>query len=210
MSTQSHSSNGDSAARDADDAGLTPAEIALALESYYPRLKGLVWAQMVKLTGRSPDQFTETPTVHTNDLCMALLNQRKPFRDAEHLMAVASIRCMQIVVDYLRKRGRAKRGGGNRGVPLTTDTPDGCPGPEAWLMRDGIEDALTRFAEEHQRKSQALMLRAFMGRSIPEIAEILGISTATVERELNAARAYLQASLSDWNESNDERAATQK
>ncbi|MBX3323907.1 MAG: hypothetical protein KF757_13055 [Phycisphaeraceae bacterium] len=210
MSTQVPIPNGDGADPGLSEATLTPAEIALALETYYPRLKGLVWAQMVKLTGRSPDQFTETPTVHTNDLCMALLNQRKPFRDAEHLMAVASIRCTRIVVDYLRKRGRAKRGGGNRGVPLATDTPDGRPGPEAWLMRDGIEDALTRFAEEHPRKSQALMLRAFMGRSTADISEMLGISTATVERELKAARAYLQASLSDWNESIDERSATHK
>lgn len=199
--------NGDTTDPGGDAGGLSPAELDLALATHYTRLQGLVRAQMARLTGRNLDQFTESPTAHTNDLCMDLVNQRQPFRDAEHMLAVASIRCRQILVDYLRKRGRAKRGGGNRGAPLTADIPDGRDGIESWLLRDGIEEALTRYVEEFPKQSQVLTLRVFFGRSIEETADLLGISTSTVEKAMRAARAYLRAVMEDGDRPSDERAA---
>jgi DNA-directed RNA polymerase specialized sigma24 family protein len=184
-----------------------PLEIANALESYYPRLKGLVRAQMSRLAGGGVDQFTESATVHTDDLCMELLNQRQPFRDAEHMMAVASIRCTQLVVDYLRRRSRRKRGGGRRGGALPTELVDDRAGPAQWLLRDGVAEALTRYTEEFPRQAQTLMLRAFFGQATAQIAEILGTSTATVERDLRLARAYFRSLMADDLEEPDERAS---
>ena len=187
--------------------GLGPAEIALALETHYPRLKGLVRSQMARLSGRNPEGFTEPPTAIANDLCMQLINQRQPFRDAEHMMAVASIRCTHIVVDYLRERGRKKRGGGNRGSPLPNDLTDDRPTPASWLLRDGVAEALSRYTEEFPRQSQTLMLRVFFGRTIPEVAALLGVSTSTVDRDMQAARAYFRAVMSDRDEPTDGREA---
>lgn len=186
---------------------LGPIEIAEALEAYYPRLKGLVRSQMTRLAGRSVEQFTESPTVHADDLCMELLSQRQRFRDAEHMMAVASIRCTQLVVDYLRKRMRKKRGGGRRGAPLPDDLAEARSGPSPWLLRDGVDEALTRYTDEFPRQAQTLMLRTFFGQPTSEVAEILGVSTATVERDMQAARAYFRVIMGDGDPSSDEAAA---
>lgn len=181
-------------AHDGEDVGeFGPLQIAQALEAYYPRLKGLVRAQMIRLSGRGLDQFTETPTVHADDLCMELLDQRQRFRNAEHMMAVASIRCTQLVVDYLRRRSRRKRGGGRRGGSLPSEMVDDRAGPARWLLRDGVAEALTRYTAEFPRQSQTLMLRTFFDRSTAETAAILGISTATVERDMRTARVYFRA-----------------
>ena len=181
------------ASADGPGAEYGPLQVAQALETCYPRLKGLVRAQMTRLAGRGLDQFTETPTVHADDLCMELLSQRQPFKDAEHMMAVASIRCTQILVDYLRRRTRRKRGGGHRGGKLPRDLVDDRGQPAEWLMRDGVTEALTRYTQEFPRQAQTLMLRAFFGRSTSEAAELLGVSTATVERDMRAARTYFQS-----------------
>lgn len=179
--------------------GLTHAEIVTALETHYPRLKGLVRARMGRLTRRPLDQFTDSPTVHANDICMALLQQRQPVRDAEHLMAIATLQCMRIVVDYLRRRRRLRRGGGSRRVSI--DQPDqveeeaGVPIIDRWLLQEGINDALARLVDEHPRVAQVLMLRVFLDRSIADVAAVLDLSTATVERDLRQARVYLRALL---------------
>ena len=171
---------------------LTEAEIEAALNTNYDRLRGLVCASLARTTRLAPQQLTNPPTAITNDVCMILLRQKQPFRDAEHLMAVASIHCMRLVVDYLRRRSRAKRGSGNRGSPLPNDLASHDGSPASWLLRDGINEALTRLAEDYPRQAQAVMLHAFFGRSVGEIAEPMGVGTATVERELKKAKVYLR------------------
>jgi len=176
---------------------MTPAEVESALAANYDRLRGLVYAYLAKTTHLKPEQLTNPPTAISNDLCMVLLGQKQPFRDDEHLMAVASIHSMRLVVDYLRRRSRAKRGGGNRGAPLPEHLTADDKSPASWLQRDGISEALTRLAEEHPRLAQVLMLKVFFEQSTNETAELVGISTATVERDLQKANAYLRAMIND-------------
>jgi RNA polymerase sigma factor (TIGR02999 family) len=176
---------------------LSPAEVAATIERYYPTLRGLVRGQVWRATGRRGDHLTEPPTALTHELCAALLDQRQPFRDPEHVLAVASVRCMHIVIDYLRRRGRAKRGGGDRGATLPNDVCDTQAEPGAWLLREGVEEALMTFTQKYPRQSAVLTLRVFMGRTIEETAASLGASCATVERDLRAARAYLRAMIGD-------------
>jgi len=175
---------------------VTPAEIEAALGANYDRLRALVCTYFPRNTRLRPEQLTNSPTALTNDLCMVLLNQKQPFRDSEHLMAVASIHCMRLVVDYLRHRSRAKRGGGKRGTPLPVHLAAIDDAPASWLLRDGINEALTRLAEELPRQAQVVMLHLFFGRTIAETAELIGIGTATVERDLQQANAYLRAIMS--------------
>lgn len=200
---------------------MSHAQIVAALEAHYPRLKGLVRDRMMQLTKRPLDQLTDSPTVHTDDVCMALLQQRQPFRDTEHLMAIATLQCTRIVVDYLRRRGRVRRGGGQRGVSLSAASgkrpgsegrAGGLGNParnrgsenaepdvalEKWHLREGINDALSRLAKDHPRVAQVLMLNVFMDLTIDDVAGVLELSTATVERDLREARVYLRALLMD-------------
>ena len=173
--------------------GMTLEDDKLALETNHERLRGLIYSYLAKTTRLRPEQLTNPPTAITNDVCMILLHQKQPFRDTEHLMAVASIHCMRLVVNYLRHRSRAKRGGGDRGAQLPDHLATHDKSPASWLLRDGINEALTRLSEDYPRQAQVVMLRAFFGRSVGEIAELIGVGTATVERELRKAKVYLRA-----------------
>ena len=54
-----------------------------------------------------------------------------------------------------------------------------------------LDDALTELAAFDPRKSQVAELRFFTGLTLQEVADVLGISIATVEREWQTARAWL-------------------
>lgn len=90
-------------------------------------------------------------------------------------------------------------GGGCRGGVLAPDVAADGEGPpdiaERRPLRDGIDEALTRFAEANPRQAQVLTLRVFMDRTTVEVAEILGIGSVTVEQDLREAiRALLAES----------------
>jgi RNA polymerase sigma factor (TIGR02999 family) len=119
---------------------------------------------------------------------LRLLDQ-KPF-DTEnrmHFLAVASRLMRQILVDYARSRGAAKRGADLR-VEL-----DGAV--IAARERDidvlALDDALTQLTELDEQQGRIVEMRFFAGLSVEEIGEVLGISRSTVKREWNVAKAWL-------------------
>ncbi len=86
-----------------------------------------------------------------------------------------------------------KRGGGVAPVTLHEDCVAG--GGDADIV--DIDDALTRLAEIDARKSDILVLHFFGGMTFEETAEALGISPATVDRDLRFAKAWLANELKD-------------
>jgi RNA polymerase sigma factor (TIGR02999 family) len=58
-----------------------------------------------------------------------------------------------------------------------------------------LDDALSALAEIDPRQAQIVEMRFFAGLTVEETAELLGISEATVKREWNSARAFLQREL---------------
>ncbi len=64
-----------------------------------------------------------------------------------------------------------------------------------------LDDALTDLARLDERKARIVEMRYFGGLSVEETAEVLGISTATVDREWKRARAWLYAQLAGGSES---------
>jgi RNA polymerase sigma factor (TIGR02999 family) len=113
--------------------------------------------------------------------------------DRAHFLALASQVMRNLLVDRARARAAAKRGGGS--VPLELDearwTSD--EDPETVMELDG---ALARLAALSPRQSQVLQHRYFGGLSLEETAAALGVSLATVKRELRLARAWLALELS--------------
>ena len=174
---------------------LTPEEIAEAIEHFYPQFKGIVRARLARHAHRPAHQITFSPTEFANELCIGLMTQPQPFRSREHLMGVATVRCSQIIIDYLRRRSRLKRGGGVRPDPISENIPNRGNFTDDIIFRDGFEQALTQFTHEYPAEAWVLTLKVAFGLTNSEIAEIAEISTATVERYLRAARVYLIASL---------------
>ena len=123
-----------------------------------------------------------------NEAYMRLVEQR-PFdtNSRGHFLAVASRLMRQILVDYARSHGAAKRGADNR-VELDLSLVLARV-PSADVI--AVDDALTNLAKLDEQQSRIVELRFFGGLAIEEIAESLSISASTVKRDWNVAKAWL-------------------
>lgn len=119
---------------------------------------------------------------------LRLLDQR-PFdtENRAHFLAVASRLMRQILVDYARGHGAAKRGA-DRIVDL--DTCLVIPQMQSTDMV-ALDDALKDLTRLDQQQGQIVELRFFGGLATEEIAEVLDISPSTVKRDWNVAKAWL-------------------
>src|SRR5262249_40360156 len=114
------------------------------------------------------------------------------FRDRAHFLSMASRLMRRVLIDHARARRALRRGGG----PTETDLEHAFEIPDTQI--DAIVDldeALTRLEKNDPRQSQILEQRFFGGLSLEETAEAVGVSLATVKRELRFARAWLATEL---------------
>jgi RNA polymerase sigma factor (TIGR02999 family) len=101
----------------------------------------------------------------------------------------------RILVDHARRRLAEKRGGGLEQVTLVGDEEVAADGPKAIDVL-ALHDALERLAVFDPQQERIVELRYFGGLTIEEVAEVIGISRATVVREWTIAKAWLRADLS--------------
>lgn len=107
-------------------------------------------------------------------------------------LALASQVMRNLLVDRARARTAAKRGGGQ--APLELDET-------LWVSDENLDnvaaldEALTRLEAVSPRQGELLQHRYFGGLSLEESATALGVSLATVKRELRSARAWLALEL---------------
>jgi RNA polymerase sigma-70 factor, ECF subfamily len=136
------------------------------------------------------------PTALVNEAYLRLVNQRQvDWRNRAQFFGLAAKLMRNLLVDYVRERRAAKRGGGQYNLSLTyVDQAERRAQSEIDLI--ALDEALNRLSALSARQSRIIELRFFGGLTIPETAEALGISHATVEREWNAARAWLYSELS--------------
>lgn len=110
-----------------------------------------------------------------------------------HFFAIAAQLMRQILVDYARRHRASKRGSGV--CMLTLGDVEALP-----QRKDvdvvALNDALNALAEIDPRQSHVVELRFFAGLSLEETSEVMGIGTATVQRDWTAARAWLYREIS--------------
>jgi RNA polymerase sigma factor (TIGR02999 family) len=119
---------------------------------------------------------------------LRLVDQR-PF-DSEnraHFLAVASRLMRQILVDYARTHGAAKRGADRR---VELDTSVVLPQVRSTDLV-ALDDALNNLTSLDEQQGRIVELRFFGGLSTEEIAAVLGISPSTVKRDWSVAKAWL-------------------
>lgn len=112
--------------------------------------------------------------------------------DQEHFCAIASRTMRQILTDHARRRLSAKRGGGRADSPLDSFVLSVADSVD--LV--GLDMALEKLRQLDPREASVVELRFFAGFNVPEVANALGVSIATVERDWVAARAWLRRELS--------------
>ena len=142
------------------------------------------------------DGHTLQATALINEAYIKLVDCDVSWQNRAHFMAIAARSMRRILVDHARANQREKRGGQDLMVTLH-DTQIAGQGHEPDLL--DIEDALHRLAELDERKSNIIELSFFGGMTYDEIAEAVGVSPATVDRELRFAKAWLKRHLSESN-----------
>ena len=125
-----------------------------------------------------------------------LLGQNPPqWESRTHFFAIAAQLMRQILVDYARRRRASKRGSGV--CMLTLEDAVALPQrKDKDVDVIALDDALNTLAELDPRQSRVVELRFFAGLSLEETSEVMGIATATVQRDWTAARAWLHREIS--------------
>jgi RNA polymerase sigma factor (TIGR02999 family) len=167
-------------------------------ESALERLMPLVYAELRRMArrymaGESPGHTLQT-TALVNEAYLRLIDQRKVrWRNRAHFYGVSAQLMRRILVDMARSRRYQKRGGHARKVALDD-------GHTMVKERDqdlvALDDALKTLADLDPRKARVVELRFFGGLSVEETAGVLDVSTDTVTRDWNAAKAWLYREVS--------------
>ena len=124
-----------------------------------------------------------------NETYLRLVDQRRvQWRDRTHFFAISARMMRRILVDHARNQRAEKRGGTQRAVYL--GLPNGI-GKDQGLDLVALDEALDALSALDPQQAQAIELRFFGGLTTREIADALGVSTATVTRDLVTAKAWL-------------------
>jgi RNA polymerase sigma factor (TIGR02999 family) len=163
------------------------------------RVASLVYQDLRRLAAfhlqgeAAPLTFQATELVHEAYLRVCKLD-RMDWQGRAHFISVVTTTMRRILVDHARARRAAKR---DASLQVMTSSIL----PEASIDVLAMDEALNRLAQRYPRCGQVVEHRFFGGLEFAEIAEVLQVSLATVERDWRFARAWLQKNLSADRES---------
>lgn len=168
----------------------------------FAELVGIVYADLRRLAssflGRERANHTLSATDLVHDAYERLVDQSQvDWKGRAHFLAIAARSMRRILIDHARKHARAKRGGDWQRVTFHSD--EVAPVADSGLdLEDllALDSALEKLTELDEREARIVELRFFGGSSIPEIAETLGMSTRSVERDWAHAKSWLRRELS--------------
>lgn len=151
----------------------------------YPHLREVAAAYVRR--ERNPDVIQATALVH--ELYLRLLNQRKAaWEDRRHFYTFSAKVMRMILIDHARQGQAQMRGGDLQRVPLSDDLPWINIGSAQLL---DLNRALDELAQLDAGKVQLIELRYFLGCTAEETASLVGVSKATVDRELKFIKSWL-------------------
>jgi RNA polymerase sigma factor (TIGR02999 family) len=162
------------------------------------------------IAGRQMDgeriEHTWGPSALVNEALLKLLgiNQLEQLKNRRMLFAAAARAMRQTLIDHARSRQAVRRGGGWRRTAID-DVVDQFRQNNVNI--DDLHEALDALAETHPRPIQAIDLRFFGGHTVAEIAELLGSSKSTIEKDLALGRELLRQWLSSDDPLSDVNAA---
>lgn len=161
------------------------------------RLMPLVYAELRRMARRymwqQPSGHTLQTTALIHEAYLRLVgHSEKRWESRAHFFGVAAQAMRHILVDYARARHAGKRGGEARVVSLDEAA---IVSEERAAELVSLDDALKELGRLSPRQSQVVELRYFGGLSVTETAEVLKVSSDTVTRDWNHAKAWLHREL---------------
>lgn len=144
---------------------------------------------------RERANHTLQATALVHEAYMQLVDQtRVDWKNRAHFFGVAAQLMRRILVEHARAHHAQKRGGAANKLSLE-EAINYFPQKESNLV--ALDDSLKELERLDPRQSKIVELRFFGGLTTDEVSEVMGISTATIEREWRSARAWLHTQLSD-------------
>ena len=162
-----------------------------ALEKLTPHVYRELHALARSYLRRGRPNQTLQPTALINEAYLRLLGQSEPiqFENRAHFFGIAARLMRMVLVDYSRARDAAKRGGSAEAVTLAESlAPSDARAPDVLE----IDEALDQLAHVDARKAKVIELKYFGGMEREEIATALGLTVATVKRDLRLGEAWLR------------------
>ena len=165
------------------------------------RIFPLVYDELRRVAGRilsgerADHTFNPTDLVHEAWLRLGLAPGAgvvMPAVDRSHFLGITVRAMRQVLIDHARRRGANKRGAGAVRVTLGDSVGANRSSPEELLA---LFDALERLGDVDARLRQVVEYRYLAGLTEEETAEVLGVTTRTVQRDWVKARAWLYRQL---------------
>jgi len=168
-----------------------PAELSRRLiPVVYDTLRSMAHARMKK----EPRAITLQATALVHEAYLRLLGNQTTWKNRRHFFAAAAEAMRRILIEQARRRRRIRHGGGLRRVVVDPESLILDPNaPDALVL----DEALDRLEAHDLRKCLVVKLRYFLGFSIAETADALGVSPTTVKMEWQYARAWLHRALAE-------------
>jgi RNA polymerase sigma factor (TIGR02999 family) len=132
---------------------------------------------------------TLQPTALVHEAWLRLAgNQNQEWEGRAHFFAAAAEAMRRILIDKARHKRAVRHGGAQQRVDFE-EVELASPTPDDQLL--AMDEALDKLASVHPRQAELVKLRYYMGMTLKEAAEVLGISTDTAKDDSDHARAWL-------------------
>ncbi len=185
----------------------TPGDITTVLQTLHPddvegrsQFLSLVYDELRRMAGAFMREERPSHSWQATDLAheavARLLGQAANARDRRQFFAAVARIMRELLIDHARHRQAAKHGGGRRRLSLD-DVADHIESHNIDVC--DLREALERLAELNERQSEVVTLHFLWQHSLPETAQLLGVSLSTVESDWRSARAWLYNQLAETN-----------
>lgn len=159
------------------------------------KLLPLVYEELRKLAAQRMANeaagHTLQPTALVHEAWVRLVGNEHPkFANRAHFFAAAAEAMRRILIDNARRKRALRHGGGQQRVALET-VDLASPDADADDQLLAVNDALDKLAAKSKVEAELVKLRYFVGMTLEEAAEALGISARTADNHWAHARAWL-------------------
>jgi RNA polymerase sigma factor (TIGR02999 family) len=153
----------------------------------------LVYAELRRLAAHKmahePANHTLQPTALVHEAWLRLAGgAREAWDGRAHFFAAAAEAMRRILIDRARRKRTARHGGGQAAI-CAEDLELAAPAQDEDLL--DVSEALDKFTARDPQKAQLVKLRYFVGLTLEEAAEVLGVAVPTASRWWAYSRAWL-------------------
>ena len=169
-----------------------PAAAAALLPLVYADLRKLAAARMARL---GPGQTLQATALVHEAYIRLVGAEARGWSSRNHFFGAAARAMRNVLADHLKGRNCVKRGGRVWRVAEDAAAEVAADGPSDDLL--ALEQRLGELERDYPRQAEVVTMRFFGGLGTEEVADVLGLTTRTVERDWHFARAWLNSRLAE-------------